>query len=220
MISWSSMRPSSVVWCASGSGACPPQRRARCGAGQKGGRGWGGGVKGCGLAVQRPHLPRPGLRRKCPSPSTPGQRRAGCFLLLVWAQQWVQQFGAPPSGSLLTNYVVLTPSRRHERSTGATGCRTLQMSDGGDSFRCLDICVVILCSLSSETSRHWASSPPRRQPFRAAEPHAPAARNCSRFGAAERAMQENLTNPNVPQNAPPSKKPRQQMHKFGFPFPP
>ena len=33
-------------------------------------------------------------------------------------------------------------------------------------------------------------------------------------------MQENVANPNVPVNAPPSKKPRQQMHKFGFPFPP
>ena len=33
-------------------------------------------------------------------------------------------------------------------------------------------------------------------------------------------MQENATNPNVPQDAPLPKKPRQQMHKFGFPFPP
>lgn len=159
------------------------------------------------------------------SPSTPGQRRAGCFLLLVWAQQWVQQFGAPPSGPLRTNYVVLTPSRR-QRSTGATGCRTLQMSDGGDSFRCLDIWVVILCSLSSDhrynlcvtLSVTWL--PPASSNLGALpEPRRPR-RNCSRLGAAERAMQENLTNPNVPQNAPPSKKPRQQMHKFGFPFPP
>ena len=117
------------------------------------------------------------------SPSTPGQRRAGCFLLLVWAQQWVQQFGAPPSGPLRTNYVVLTPSRR-QRSTGATGCRTLQMSDGGDSFRCLDIWVVILCSLSSDHRYNLCVASasrgflPRRQTL---------ARSRSRAGRAETA---------------------------------
>lgn len=102
---------------ASGSGTCPPH-----GAGESAMRGGaeGRGQRGVACVLRGPTHLCPGLRRKCPSPSTPGQCRAGCFLLFVWAQQWVQQLGAPPPAPLLTNYIVLTP-RGRQRSTGATG---------------------------------------------------------------------------------------------------